>query len=576
MRVQGPEAIVLLDQEKGIEVRAESSEVYLVDNLRKSAGVILRQSGPGYFASLLNRGQDAKHLAILWEGVNIQSSINGTYDPGLISQGLFNGSRFFSSGHGAIVGNASLGGVLALDDVLSNSISIQASSIANQDHGIGLSHIGWSGFVRNRKFIQSLKIAWLNTDNAFDYKDFQENTVQRKHSRQQQFDIAYRGAYMWNDNRSTTLSYWWQDAEREFPGSITSLSANEHQTDINQRLQIKHIEQLSEHITWQTHWTYMDEYLRYYTNSINSKANNYVHVANTELQFGDIWSQRAGVQFRKDQTNANFYKERHARSLWSAYYQVERSLGKHSWTLNARQELVDEKWQRPTAALSWQYLFSEDMQLRTRLSNHINLATFNDLYWPTGGNPDLETEYSEQLDLLFRFKAFRVQSYAIFTKDKITWLPHTNGIWTPTNINATRSIGFDLSYKLEWKRNKHQVSLTPQYYYINAIDRDEPKLKLPFIPVHKANIGISYSYGGWTLANDFLYTSSRFTNKGNTLKVDGFLLWDTELKYKWKVTDSNIINAFVKVQNMGNTQYQLTQFFPQPLRHFTMGIHYQY
>jgi len=64
----------------------KSSDNSVCDPLSQQIGIQIQTQGGPYLRTALYRGQSARHMAILWEGVNIQNSFNGTYDLGLIHQ----------------------------------------------------------------------------------------------------------------------------------------------------------------------------------------------------------------------------------------------------------------------------------------------------------------------------------------------------------------------------------------------------------------------------------------------------------------------------------------------------------
>lgn len=576
LHTSGPEVIILLNEEEGQSLKSGANSIRLIDQLRTQTGVVYRNNGPAYFSSALNRGQDAKHLAILWEGINIQNSINGTYDLGLLAAPLWGNSRYYATGNSAAIGNASLGGAIELGGTASNMIGLHWTSIASDDAALGLSDMYFSGQWRKGRLSQQINISHTNTANAYSYRWYDGSEKKRLHNAQKQFDIRYKLALIWNEKRSTQLNVWWQDADRQLPGSITSLSANETQTDINQRISFRHIEQLSDIYTWQTQWAYMDEYLGYFTPSVDSRANNYIHLFSSKLQREEgPNTQRLGLQYRTDRVKANFFEDRFTRKIFSTYFYWGRDLNNGKWEATLRQEIVDGQWQSPVLHAQYRHDWSKHVSSTLSLSNHNNYPTFNDLYWPTGGNIYLKKEYSNQVNASLDIYGFRIASYYIYTKDKIVWRPTPSGFWSPTNINESLSYGIDLSwqYQLQWQSLSFE--LEPHYYYLLAREKGSDK-RLPYIPDHKATMDVNLAWRSARLGYAHTWVSSRNTPFFGLASLPSYNYGEIMLSADIALSKNRKIELHAKVNNALNEEYELTSYFPQPLRNYQLGIKFNY
>uniref|UniRef100_A0A7C3UQA7 TonB-dependent receptor n=1 Tax=candidate division WOR-3 bacterium TaxID=2052148 RepID=A0A7C3UQA7_UNCW3 len=71
--------------------------------------------------------------------------------------------------------------------------------------------------------------------------------------------------------------------------------------------------------------------------------------------------------------------------------------------------------------------------------------TFNDLYWPRAGNPDLKPEEGWTNQAGFDTKRFSFTLFSRRTKNLIAWFPDSAGLWRPSNVDRQEIIG------IEWR-----------------------------------------------------------------------------------------------------------------------------
>lgn len=92
-----------------------------------------------------------------------------------------------------------------------------------------------------------------------------------------------------------------------------------------------------------------------------------------------------------------------------------------------------------------------DIWVKISLERAFRAPTFNDLYWPLGGNPDLVPEqgwaYEVRCVASPLYNLFSALSFFMRdVQDRIVWLPADNGLWEPQNANrlAVRGVDFEV------------------------------------------------------------------------------------------------------------------------------------
>jgi len=135
--------------------------------------------------------------------------------------------------------------------------------------------------------------------------------------------------------------------------------------------------------------------------------------------------------------------------------------------------------------------------------------TFNDLFWPDGGNPDLKPEKGNAFETSFNSSADRISAQiSLFykrVKNLIVWLPlGKNGQWQPFNVDKYEGRGIEMN--LDWKLDKGtnlSINYTAHFdkeerkewvyydYFTDQKEFENVERKARFTPRNKINFDLS-------------------------------------------------------------------------------------
>lgn len=96
---------------------------------------------------------------------------------------------------------------------------------------------------------------------------------------------------------------------------------------------------------------------------------------------------------------------------------------------------------------------SSQTRIRAHFGRAFRAPTFNDLYWPRSGNPNLKPEYGDALQFGIDWENFSLTGFCRKTKDLISWVPDKEGIWRPTNIDKSDIFGITTKGKFNISQN---------------------------------------------------------------------------------------------------------------------------
>jgi len=228
-----------------------------------------------------------------------------------------------------------------------------------------------------------------------------------------------------------------------------------------------------------------------------------------------------GLDFSTDQLDAqvkSFYVTSQTNSSlsWNPESNTCGLWGNSSWNLQkitlqlgGRYDLPDnfEKMFSPNLGLI--YHLRDGLSFKLNYGEAYRAPTFNDLYWPDGGNKDLKPEKGSSLEAGLLFSGRRISSQIFLfhreVKNMISWQPlGEKGKWQPFNLDRFNSSGMEL--ELEYKISE-SFDLTINYSYNQGEEIkkelvyddystgekrfEEMKRKGRFLPEHIFNLNLN-------------------------------------------------------------------------------------
>ncbi len=178
------------------------------------------------------------------------------------------------------------------------------------------------------------------------------------------------------------------------------------------------------------------------------------------------------------------------------------------------------------------YQLTERCFLKGSAGRAFRAPTFNDLYYPTGGNPDIKPEYGEAYELRAeispRYNLFT--SLAIFMRninDKIAWLPDNNGLWKPQNVDYVNIKGIEarINTRVSWFL---KVALEGTYLLAQQENRE-----------------LVYSYYDWLADTSHIEFETKTRTAGFIPKYKFSTKLYFKFRHQWNL---NIIGSYVGEQ----------------------------
>ena len=526
------------------------------------------------------RGTTSSQTAVIWNGININSQMNGSTDFNTISGSDYNSVSVKAGGGSVIYGSGAIGGTVHLNNDMSfykrfeNNLRLDYGSF----NTIG---INYKTNISNEKW--SAQIGFSKNSSTNDYKYLNRYTWrgEQRWNQNGQYDVITMNAnvgYKINAKNSLKLYTQTSNTDRNTSLITETETKSKYVNGFNRNL-LEYDGNFGK-LTANFKTAYIFENYQYYAD--NSK-NQYTYgktesfISKADLGYTLFKSTQINgiIDYNRTKGYGSGFGN-NTREIGSAALLIKQDFST-DWKneFGIRKEFTDNYKSPILFNFGSTYQFSKLYQLKLNLSRNFRIPTFNDLYWEEGGNPDLKPESSYQAEIgnVFTFKNISLTQtfYYIKIKDLLQWVPGSNGIWTPQNRDKVNSYGAEIL--LSWKKQygKNIFGANASYAYTASKD-EETKKQLFFVPFNKVTGSVSYSRNKISAYYQFLYNGFVYTRADNNPDeiIKDYTLSNIGIDYDFKFLDS--FKLGVQVLNIFNENYESLEDRPMPGRNFNMYL----
>lgn len=574
-------------------VKSIMGNVSLAQLLATNSQIFIKSYGVGQLATSSFRGAGAAHTAILWNGINLQSTMHGQTDFNLIQGGLMDDIAVSYGGNSALFGGGAIGGAIALNNASSFGkqqvkYGVTLGSFEAQQHWLSVVKGNANAYVKVTGYWLEAKnnIKFYNTSLA----DKPLTTL--PHAEQNGYGGLFDAGIKASSKNQFSFKYWYGFSDRNLPPTIGSAVSHSFQIDESHRALADWIYQQNKvKITSRIAW--LNEYINYQDPSTyitgKSRANSYVAESELSWLATKTISINAGANNTFSTALSQGYSSFAERNITALFASVKYT-GIKQLVLggNIRKEWVYSNHQPFTASLGADYKLPYQFTLTAHLDKSYRLPTLNDLYWVTG-NKNLKAEngfgqeigLKKQLSSPHTFFTTQLNVFNRLVDDWIIWQP-LNATWTPQNLKQVWSRGMEWSTRYTYCKNKWAISIKSDWSYVlstnerasNNTDATVGK-QLIYTPRLTHQHLISYTYSRFYVAINPTYTGYRFTTSDNSTFIDSYTFTNIYAGYGSNMRN---INWQVRIQfnNCFNQSYEVLPARPMPLRNWQLTLQFSY
>ncbi|MNK24002.1 Vitamin B12 transporter BtuB precursor [compost metagenome] len=549
------------------------NQASLTSLLNYNTVIYFKENGLGMVSSPSFRGTTAQQTAVVWNGININSQLNGQTDFNTITTRDFNSISVRAGGGSSIYGSSAIGGSIHLnntvkfEDHFSNSLRLNYGSFNTFGGNYKLD-------ASDGKFSAQVSISRNSSDNDYDYVDSDDKNLNGQY-----YNTSMNAAigYKIDDNNFLKLYSYVFDGERHFSLIFPSEIKTKYQ-DLNTRNLLEWDSFFGRFVSKVKVGALSEKY-KYFDN-IDSESytfgevKTYIGKYDLAFQATDAIQLNAILDYTQNKGKGSDIKNEQ-RNIGSASLLLKHNLTKKFlYEASLRKEFTNNYKSPLLFSLGTSWKAADFYILKLNGSKNFRVPTFNDLYWQPGGNENLKPESSYQAELgnEFRFNTFKITltGYYIDIKDMLRWIPNGSN-WSPQNTNKVRTYGGEAI--VSWSKNfgNHHVMLNGTYGYTVSEDMEKKK-QLIYVPYHKATSSLSYSWKKLSADYQLLYNGEVFTRSDNNSRynIDAYLVSNASLNYDFGKKNSCILGF--QVLNLLDEKYASVESRYLPGRNFNMYL----
>lgn len=560
----------------------EKNNGSFTDLLRFNSTMYFKENGYGMVSSPSFRGTNASQTAVVWNGISINSQLTGQTDFNTINTSNFDRITIRSGGGSVQYGSGAIGGSIHLNNSL--DFNTHFTNDAMLSYGsFDTKSIRYLTSIGHEKLSANIGLHYIVSDNDYKYRNTDARNENGAYNNK---GVNVTLGYILSDKNVIKLYHQTFFGEREFSGTIASPSLAKYD-DKNFRTMVE----------WSHHGdtfrsrlklAHLQEHFKYFGNKNTDnysfgKVNTYILNYTTDIKLSEHLELKPILAFNYYEGRGSSFDNPNRNAFSATTLLLYKPNQSWRYGLNLRQDITSDFESPLLFSFDVAYQVSKMYTLKLNGSKNFRVPTFNDLYWQPGGHLNIKPETSYQIDfghdISLKTVSLLLNAFFIKTSNLIQWQPSVSGIWSPQNVNATQNYGAEANLEVIQNVNDHKFSFGLNYAYTVSEDTHTNK-QLIYVPFHKANASLAYSFKAVHMFFQHTYTGEVFTTTDNIIgpfnSVDAFHLSNFGFNYKVLTRKTQQIDLGLRVNNVFNTEYESVLFRPMPNRNFNIQIHYKF
>lgn len=277
----------------------------------------------------------------------------------------------------------------------------------------------------------------------------------------------------------------------------------------------------------------------------------------------------AGLERREQDVSATTTYAVTSRTIDSAFAGLNGSAGDHSWQFNVRRDRNSQFGDADTGFVGYGYRFTPSWRVHASHGNSFVAPSFNQLYFPGFGNPDLKPEHGKNTDVGLAYTRgdheVKLVRFDNRVKDLIVNVGTPTGL-RPMNVQRARIEGWSLGYDGRFGA----LDLNGAFEWLNPRNESTGR-QLQRRAKRQLTLASGYRMGDWRFGGSLLHVGERFDDTRNTRRLPGYTTLDVYTD--WQLDKDWSLQA--KINNLTDKQYETAFGYNQPRRAFYLTLRWQ-
>jgi vitamin B12 transporter len=549
----------------------------LPDLLRGTIGIdMTQQGGDGKTTSIFMRGTNSDHVLVLIDGIKVGSATLGTSPFEFIPIDQVERVEIIRGPQSSLYGSEAIGGVIQIftrkgGDTATPKVTLDAGGGTydtlkasgtvsgkwqNSWYTAGASHYNTQGF--NSRQIVPGPFGINEPDNDGYYN----TAVNARAGHRFDNNAEIEGSFMRSEGKTKydANNGFINPNETRFINQVASLSGSMDFTD-NWRSTLRLGQSFDDNDQFTPNGNFFSRF--------NSTRWNATWL--NQYDISDDHQFVFGSDYRLDEIDSTERYTKNSRYDVGAFGELHsRIFDEHYLNVSLRYDNNEAFGDYVTGNFGWRYNSPIGISPFASFGNAFKAPSFNDLYFPNFGNPNLKPEQSTTFEVGIAGKHdwgnWEVRAYHTNIDNLIT--PVMNPVtfqFSAQNIGKSQIDGIETEIGTQFLGWNGKLSLN----LMNPENR-QTNLRLPRRADKSLSFDLSRSFGQFDVGAAVLAQGHRFDDPANTIKVGGYVSVDLRTAYhidkNWQIS--------AKLNNLLDKQYQTVNTYYTADRNFFISIHY--
>ncbi len=567
-------AVTVIDRAEIERSQAQS----VPELLKKVPGVSLTSNGgPGKTTSLFMRGTNSNHVLVLIDGIKVGSVSSGAAAFQDLPVELIERIEVVRGPRSSLYGSEAIGGVIQI--FTRRGTGQGAKPFFSAGYGTHDSYNGSVGVSGgDGRGWYSLGISGQDTDGI--------NAKTADASGYENDADGYR-------NLSGTLSAGYRfDNGLELDGNLLQAKAHNDYDQVNRRRTAgfgANADGVQKVIGGRARFAPLEPWLvTLQVGRSEDKSDSYLDGAfesrfdsrrdsaswQNDLSLAEGHTLSLGFDHQRDEVNGTTDYVEDSRDNTGAFVQYLGEYGRHDWQLSLRRDDNEQFGDHDTGNAAWGYALSDALRLTASYGTAFKAPTFNQLYFPGFGNPNLDAETSRSLEAGLSGKHgwghWSVNAYRT-SIDNLIANVRVNGNLRAEGVDKARIRGLELalgSTLLGWDWSANYTLMDAE----NRSKRGDLYGKdLNRRPSQLFNLDVDRAFGDFSVGASLHAQDSSYDDLDNQTELAGFATLDLRGEYRidkaWRLQ--------TRLANLFDADYRTIEGFNQPGQAVYVTVRYQ-
>ncbi len=278
-----------------------------------------------------------------------------------------------------------------------------------------------------------------------------------------------------------------------------------------------------------------------------------------------------GFDYQNDHVTGTTTYDESERDNRGVFAQYQIGLGAQSLQVSMRSDDNAQFGRHNTGGILWGHDLAPSVRVKASFGTAFKAPTFNELYYPGFGNPDLTPETSRSgefgLDGKSAASHWSVTAYQTTVEDLIAFDATTSA---PANIAAARIVGAEFAFRAtleDWTLSTNASLLHPE----NRANDSNRGNVLPRRAEQIANVDIGRRFGAFSFGAALHAEGRRYDDLANNNTLAGYATLD--VRGECVVTREWTLQ--LRAANLFDKKYETARYFNQDGRNYFLTVRYQ-